>query len=303
MLDISKLKGIVAEEIGRGRFANDEYKSAEKNIIDSLGRLRSGGAITEDELKTFTDLMPRWWNTDEESISRLERLENIFNGVVSGVSGTSATETKTQQQYDFDSQEGIDDFLDSFSSDLSRSLNGSGAQQVLSLGSVTGFGSPYWQYGLDIDLRKGDPVANVEPGRVIYAGNNGGFGNQVQVLTPSGDVYWYSHLDKIGVQAGDTIRAGQAGYAAEEVDNLFPSVNDISDWSGLRHVMRGQGVDLKANAERQSLSATFTYNTFDIDGDTTRDDYYFVFRVVGVPSTLTGSQIEVRPGGIERQTY
>jgi prepilin-type N-terminal cleavage/methylation domain-containing protein len=101
----------------------------------------------------------------------------------------------------------------------------------------------------------------------------------------------------------ESIRAGQAGYAAEQVDNLFPSVNDISDWSSLRDVMRGQGVDLKANAERQSLSATFTYNTFDIDGDTTRDDYYFVFRVVGVPSTLTGSQIEVRPGGIERQTY
>lgn len=223
--DISRLKGIVAEEFGRGRFWNDEYKSAESNIIDSLGRLRSGGAITEDEEATFRKLMPRWWNTDEESVSRLERLENLFSDVLSGVGVVDTTETTqtTQQQYDFDSQEGIDDFLDSFSSDLSRSLNGSGAQQVLSLGPITGFGSPYWQYGLDIDLRKGDPVANVESGRVIYAGNNGGFGNQVQVLTEKGEVYWYSHLDAIGVKTGDTLTAGDAIGLGGNSGSVIPS--------------------------------------------------------------------------------
>jgi len=52
-------------------------------------------------------------------------------------------------------------------------------------------------------------------------------------------------------------------------------------------------------------SITFLeYVTWDTDGDgTAGDDYYFIFRVQGVKSNLTGSQIEVRPSGILRQTY
>jgi len=99
----------------------------------------------------------------------------------------------------------------------------------------------------------------------------------------------------------ESLRGGQAGYAAGDLDNLFPA--SFSDWEALRHTMRGQGVDLKSNASLQGFSTDFTYSTIDVDGDGTRDDYYFVFRVAGVPSTLTGSQIEVRPGGIEKQTY
>ena len=101
------------------------------------------------------------------------------------------------------------------------------------------------------------------------------------------------------------VLAGQAGYAASDVDNLFPSTTQIgnNDWAGLRSIMSGQGVDLKASSTRHNIQTTFTYQTVDMDGDTTRDDYYFIFRVFGVPSTLTGAQIEVRPGGIEKQTY
>jgi hypothetical protein len=67
--------------------------------------------------------------------------------------------------------------------------------------------------------------------------------------------------------------------------------------------MSGQGVNLKAEANFHNMSTAFTYQTFDSDGDAIRDDYYFIFRTFGVPSTLTGSQIEVRPGGIHKQTY
>jgi len=99
----------------------------------------------------------------------------------------------------------------------------------------------------------------------------------------------------------ESLRGGQAGYAADEPDNLFPA--SFPDWDTLRHTMRVQGVDLKANASLQGFSTDFTYATIDSDGDNVGDDYYFVFRTAGVPSTLTGSQIEVRPGGITKQTY
>jgi len=99
----------------------------------------------------------------------------------------------------------------------------------------------------------------------------------------------------------ESLRGGQAGYAADEPNNLFPAA--YADWGELRSTMGGQGVDLKASATRHNMQNTFTYTTIDSDGDGVGDDYFFVFRVFGVPSTLTGAQIEVRPGGIEKQTY
>jgi len=99
----------------------------------------------------------------------------------------------------------------------------------------------------------------------------------------------------------ESLRGGQAGYAADEPNNLFP--DSFADWGELRSTMGGQGVDLKASSTRHNIQTNFTYTTIDSDGDNTRDDYYFVFRTFGVPSTLTGAQIEVRPGGIEKQTY
>jgi len=33
------------------------------------------------------------------------------------------------------------------------------------------------------------------------------------------------------------------------------------------------------------------------------DDYYYIFRVARVSSSLTGCQIEIRPSGLMKQTY
>jgi prepilin-type N-terminal cleavage/methylation domain-containing protein len=105
----------------------------------------------------------------------------------------------------------------------------------------------------------------------------------------------------------ESIRGGQGSYAATQPDNLFPEegtgFSQIGSWASLRALMGEQGVNLKASAEQHSVSPNFTYNTLDANSDGVRDDYYFVFRVAGVPSTLTGVQIEVRPGGIAKQTY
>jgi hypothetical protein len=93
-----------------------------------------------------------------------------------------------------------------------------------------------------------------------------------------------------------SIRGGQAGFVADSAGNLFPG--SISDRRALCQTMNDNGVKLKGSASAQGFQNTFAYQTLDSDGDTTPDDYYFHFRVVGVPNTLTGSGIEVRPSGI-----
>ena len=105
------------------------------------------------------------------------------------------------------------------------------------------------------------------------------------------------------VSTTESVRAGMAGFAADSVGNVFPLETDLSSWDGLRNAMAANGVTLKGSANEQNYQTSFTYDTFDSDGEPPDDDYYFVFRVNGVPQTLTGSQIEVRPSMIQRQTY
>ena len=105
------------------------------------------------------------------------------------------------------------------------------------------------------------------------------------------------------VSTTESIRAGQAGFAADSPGNIFPANAINGNWDLLRSAMADNGVTLKGSASEQGYQAAFTYNNFDTDADGTPDDYYFIFRVQGVPSTMTGSQIEVRPSSIMRQTY
>jgi len=105
------------------------------------------------------------------------------------------------------------------------------------------------------------------------------------------------------VATTEGIRAGMAGFAADSMGNVFPLMTDITSWDQLRSVMAANGVTLKGSANDQNYQTAFTYMTYDSDGEPPDDDYYFIFRVNGVPQDLTGAQIEVRPSMIQRQTY
>ena len=103
------------------------------------------------------------------------------------------------------------------------------------------------------------------------------------------------------VMTCESIRAGQAGFAADSSGNVFPADTQITDWNSLLSIMTNNGVRLKNTAVLQGMSMT-SYDSFDTNADGVDDDYVFVFATTGVPDDMTGSQIEVRPSGIERQT-
>jgi type IV pilus assembly protein PilA len=105
------------------------------------------------------------------------------------------------------------------------------------------------------------------------------------------------------VATTESIRAGQAGFAADSVGNVFPTDGQITDWNSLLAVMTANGVRLKDTATGQGMTLV-SYDTFDtsLPVDGVDDDYVFVFTTNGVPATMIGSQIEVRPSGIEKQT-
>lgn len=51
-------------------------------------------------------------------------------------------------------------------------------------------------------------VQNITAGKVVWAGNAGGWGKTVIVQNPDGYTVQYAHLDSIGVKAGDQVPAG-----------------------------------------------------------------------------------------------
>ena len=97
----------------------------------------------------------------------------------------------------------------------------------------------------------------------------------------------------------ESIRASQAGFAADSTGNLFPAA--IADWPALVAVSNANGGTLKSTEAEQGMTLN-TYVTIDSDGDGTRDDYYFIFYTTGVNPTMMGAQVEVRPSGINKQT-
>jgi len=100
----------------------------------------------------------------------------------------------------------------------------------------------------------------------------------------------------------ESIRAGVSGYAATSIGNVFPGTAAITNWGSLQGIMTPNGVTLKLTESAQGLAFN-DYQRFDTDNDGTPDNYYFIFRTRGVPKSLTGAQIEIRPSGITKQTF
>jgi len=105
------------------------------------------------------------------------------------------------------------------------------------------------------------------------------------------------------IATAESIRGAQAGFASESQLNLFPDGAILTNWASLVNIMNANGCTLKTSASQQGFKSAFTYSSFDADGDGTSDDYYFVFRTAGVPSIMSGSQLEIRPSGMMKQTY
>lgn len=74
--------------------------------------------------------------------------------------------------------------------------------------SPTAGASSYHQ-GIDIAASRGSVVSAADGGRVVYAGYNGGYGNQIVIQHDDGTQTYYSHLDHISVRKGQSVSQKQ----------------------------------------------------------------------------------------------
>jgi peptidoglycan hydrolase FlgJ len=63
--------------------------------------------------------------------------------------------------------------------------------------------------GLDIAAARGTPIAAAAAGKVVFAGQRGGYGNLVELAHADGRRTRYAHADKILVTLGEEVQQGQ----------------------------------------------------------------------------------------------
>ncbi|MCL2339169.1 MAG: M23 family metallopeptidase [Proteobacteria bacterium] len=70
-------------------------------------------------------------------------------------------------------------------------------------------GTPSRHTGIDFAGKIGTPLYTVAPGRVIFTGEQNGYGNVVEVDHGLGFTTLYAHLSRINVERGDVVKAHQ----------------------------------------------------------------------------------------------
>jgi len=105
-----------------------------------------------------------------------------------------------------------------------------------------------------------------------------------------------------GVATSEGIRAALASFAADSVDNLFPSaVLAAGTYDTLLTWVNSNGGTLKPGSATMGIQV-IRYSPVDTDGDTVMDSYILDISILGVPTTLAGYFIRITPEGITRCT-
>lgn len=140
-------------------------------------------------------------------------LQDPWNSYISGF----------QPSYNGSSGSNPDDFINQVLGFNTVGKTSASTPYLSTLGSITGLnGSPLWKWGLDIDLKVGQPVKTPVGGQVIAVAPNGGFGNQVKIRAADGTEYWFSHLQKGSVKVGQTIPRGTVIGLGGNSGNTIP---------------------------------------------------------------------------------
>jgi murein DD-endopeptidase MepM/ murein hydrolase activator NlpD len=91
----------------------------------------------------------------------------------------------------------------------------------------TWFGEPGWYWssgyhtGIDFVSACGTPEVAVTAGRVVRAGWDGPYGNQVRLRLPDGDQVWYNHMTTIKTHVGAVLRMGDLIGLMGETGNAY----------------------------------------------------------------------------------
>jgi hypothetical protein len=74
-----------------------QFEASRRNIVDALARLRSGAALTENEMQNFGQLTPTSFDSPEDVQAKLQRLKAIFERTAYGQTAAGGLEDAMMQ--------------------------------------------------------------------------------------------------------------------------------------------------------------------------------------------------------------
>lgn len=112
--------------------------------------------------------------------------------------------------------------------------------------------------GIDLAVPEGTPYKAVHAGVVTQAGYNGGYGFAVTVRLPDGTDVIYAHSQKVLVQVGQQVKAGDrlgyagiTGFTMGDEPHLHLEIHDPQTLQPIDPIpfLRDHGVDIKLGVE------------------------------------------------------
>lgn len=186
------------QEVARAFAIDNEVTAPYYQVGGTVYRTSDGYAFTS-EADFFSKTGETNWDNVQQDITTPEERERAYN-----------QELMNQE------------FNQDLAMQSAKSGNATGSDYWSLYKGITGMGSSEWANGVDADLEIGDPVYTPASGQVIYAGENGGFGNQVKIRTDSGEEVWLSHLSQGNVKVGDRVTSGQIVGLGGNTGNVIP---------------------------------------------------------------------------------
>jgi murein DD-endopeptidase MepM/ murein hydrolase activator NlpD len=226
----------LAKNFGKGSQQEQMLRSYIGNLQATIAKERGGTSFTANEQALLEQYAPTINDSPQVIQSKLAALKQYFSSSIpTGAQGNPS------------------DPLGLFNSAGNASAS---IPYLKTLGAITGInGSSLWEYGLDVDLKVGDPVKSPVSGTVIAAAPNGGFGNQVKIKTPDGKEVWLSHLDSGIVKVGQVVNAGQViGYGGKTGNTI---AGPGGDGSHLDITMKENGKLLSAPQVKSYLDKIY----------------------------------------------
>jgi hypothetical protein len=86
----AKLSSLPGGSITANLTGTGEYKAAVNNAVDVIGRLRSGGAIGQEEEKNFLALLPQTGDNSDTINYKLQQLASVFQNFANPVAASTA---------------------------------------------------------------------------------------------------------------------------------------------------------------------------------------------------------------------
>jgi len=99
------------------------------------------------------------------------------------------------------------------------------------------------------------------------------------------------------------IRTSLISAASSTSSGGFPQSDELDTWLQLVTICSRNGTKLYETAEQSGFQNFLQYIPTDQEGDGRINNFSLVLRVANVPHTMSGSQIEITPSGLIKQTY